>query len=387
VTFCVPRRGSLGTPLGPSDSHVFIADVLGMANDAEQLVRDLDDAVQRARVRHLAEAPAAVASLPRPMQLTDLDLGRDLLELGVDAAGQPKPESPSSLETLMVSPLAWLCRRLEAEPKSWAPEEATPALLGQIAHGVFEELFVPGSALPARAGLAERVAELLEVKIGELAPFLRAPQWQVERHNLVGSLTRAAQAWAEVVGALNAQILAGEVWLAGRFHGITIHGQADLILGVGDERLLVVDYKRSSSAGRRSRMQRCYDSQASLYRTMIQTGGVKNQDNQGLAERLTKSHEIGIVYYLLNDQVALSDAMLLGTSAIARWEVAGPDVSSAAIALICKRLDNIRSGRVVLNGTEDPAYFEKAAGFKSYAFDVSPLVRLFARSGLAEDLE
>lgn len=387
VTFCVPRRASLGTPLGPADSHVFIADVLGLSNDAEGLVCDLDDAVQRAKVRHLAEAPAALASLPRPMQLTDLDLGRDLLELRVDAAGQPKPESPSSLETLMVSPLAWLLRRLEAEPKSWAPEEAAPALLGQIAHGVFEGLFAPGSVLPSRAGLADRVAELLEVKIGELAPFLRAPQWQVDRHNLVGSLTRAVQAWAEVLGALDAQILAGEVWLAGRFHGIAIHGQADLILGVGDERLLVVDYKRSSSAGRRSRMQRRYDSQASLYRTMLQSGGPKNQENPVLAERLAKAHAISIVYYLLNDQVALSDATLSGTSSVARWEVAGPDVSSAAITLIGKGLDNVRSGRVVLNGTEDPAYFEKAAGFKSYAFDVSPLVRLFARNGHAEGLE
>ena len=43
----------------------------------------------------------------------DLNFDRDLLALRTDKEGQLKPESPSSLETLMVSRLAWLLRRLE----------------------------------------------------------------------------------------------------------------------------------------------------------------------------------------------------------------------------------------------------------------------------------
>ena len=54
-------------------------------------------------------------------------------------------------------------------------------LLGQIAHGVFEELFKPAAPLPGRAKLRDAVMDLLDVKISEYAPFMRAPQWQVER--------------------------------------------------------------------------------------------------------------------------------------------------------------------------------------------------------------
>ena len=62
----------------------------------------------------------------------------------------------------MVSRLTWLLRRLEAEPLEWAPEEADPALLGTLAHEVFEGLFAPGVALPAREEIPERVEALVE---------------------------------------------------------------------------------------------------------------------------------------------------------------------------------------------------------------------------------
>ena len=62
----------------------------------------------------------------------------------------------------MVSRLTWLLRRLEAEPLEWAPEEAGPALLGTLAHEVFEGLFAPGVALPEREEIPERVEALVE---------------------------------------------------------------------------------------------------------------------------------------------------------------------------------------------------------------------------------
>ena len=71
---------------------------------------------------------------PRELVVQHLEFGRNLVALRMDAEGKPKPESPSSLETLMVSRLTWLLRRLDAEPLEWAPEEAGPALLGTLAH-------------------------------------------------------------------------------------------------------------------------------------------------------------------------------------------------------------------------------------------------------------
>lgn len=386
ATFFVPRRGHDGQAVRLPDCHVFIADLLGGEDDAEALVMDVDDPEQRARLRNLAEAAPALAVPPRARELQDLDLQRDLITLRTTADGTPRPESPSGLETLMVSPLAWLLRRLGAEPVLWQPERAGVQLLGQLAHAVFEDLFYPGESLPPRQGLERRIARLLDARIAELAPFLRAAQWQVERHNLVGSLTRAASAWRDKLDALGAEILGGELWLAGRFHDIGVHGQADLLLGLRDGRLLVVDYKRSSSGKRRARMARGYDSQASLYRTMIETGGPKAEDD-ALAARLAGASGIGVVYYLLLDQVALTDTRLEAGATIPGWQFVDAEVAAGAIALIGRRLDAVRAGRVALNGADDEAWFDKnAAVHAAYAFDISPLVRLHLREGLGGDL-
>ncbi|MGE0487251.1 MAG: PD-(D/E)XK nuclease family protein [Gammaproteobacteria bacterium] len=386
ASFFVPRRGHDGQAVRLPDCHVFIADLLGYQDDAEALVMDVDDPDQRARLHNLATAAPAVAAAPRLPVLRDLDLGRDLIALRVTADGSPRPESPSGLETLMVSPLAWLLRRLGAEPVRWQPERPGVQLLGQLAHAVFEDLFRPGEPLPPRTGLERRIARSLDTRIAELAPFLRAAQWQVERHNLVGSLARAASAWRDKLAALDAEILGGELWLAGRFHDIDVHGQADLLLGLPDGRVLVVDYKRSSSGKRRARMASGFDSQASLYRTMIETGGAKAGDD-ALAARLGTANGIGVVYYLLLDQVALTDTRLDGAAAIPGWQFVDAEVAAGAVDLIGRRLDDVRAGRITLNGAEDEAWFDKSAAVNAgYALDISPLVRLHLRAGLAGDL-
>ena len=49
-------------------------------------------------------------------------------------------------------------------------------------------------------------------------------------------------------------------------------------------------------------MEKGFDSQASLYRAMIESGGPKNAKPKELAARLKAASETGVVYYLLNDQ-------------------------------------------------------------------------------------
>ena len=157
VTFLVPRRDATGKSISPSESLVFMHRLFAGAETADELVIELDAAEGRAVARHVALAPAAPPQSPRVLAIADLEFGRDLVALRIDAEGKPKPESPSSLETLMVSRLTWLLRRLDAEPLDWAPEEAGPALLGTLAHDVFEGLFQAGVPLPEREEIPERV--------------------------------------------------------------------------------------------------------------------------------------------------------------------------------------------------------------------------------------
>jgi RecB family exonuclease len=278
----------------------------------------------------------------------------------------------------MVSALAWLLAALEAEPLEWAPEEADPLKLGSLAHEAFEGLFVPGQPLPRPEEIPSLVERLVEEALTRIAPFLRGPQWQVERRNFKALTIKAALAWRNALEQLGAEVLAAEEWLAGEWSGIRVHGQTDLILGLPGGRLLVVDYKRSKSTGRLKQMQKGFDSQASLYRAMIETGGPKNAERAELARRLKAARGIGVVYYLLNDQKMLSDAALDGASSVPGWRTLDNDIAGEALARIGERIAEVRAGVVRLNRNGDRAFFEKKAGLTPYALDTSPLIELFS---------
>ena len=367
VTFTVPRRTPVGEALNASESLVFMHQLYAGPEEAEGLVLELDAAEERRQVRHLALAAPAAPQPPRAIVMEDLEFGRDLLALRRDAEGKPKPESPSSLETLMVSGLAWLLRALEAEPLGWAPESANPLVLGTVAHKVFENLFQPGAALPTPEEIPRRVEALLDEVLKRLAPFLRGSQWSVERRNFAALTTKAALAWRDTLAQLGAEVLASEAWLKGEWSGIAVHGQTDLILGLPGDRLLVVDYKRSSSRKRLTQMQKGFDSQASLYRAMIASGGPKDPRKAALAARLRGAQQTGVVYYLLNDQVALSDTVLAGAAAVPGWRVVEGDIAGEALARIGQRIAEVRSGKLALNRAGDQEFFEKKAGLTPYA--------------------
>ena len=287
----------------------------------------------------------------------------------------------------MVSRLAWLLRRLEAEPLLWAPESTDAALLGTLAHKVFEGLFRPSEALPAPDEIQGRVAILLDEAIRRIAPFLRSSQWQVERRHFTSETIKAAVAWRDVLGRMDAEVLASEAWLEGVWSEIPIHGQTDLLLGLPGNRLLVVDYKRSKSGNRRARMEKGYDSQGSLYRAMLETGGPKDAADAALRTRIRSAVRTGVVYFLLNDQVSLSDLQLPESGAVPGWVTLDNDVASYALTLIQKRLAEVSTGKVCLNREGDAEFFEKEADIKPYALDNSPLINLFTVPGEAEEAQ
>ncbi len=387
VIFLIPRRDPGGAVQAHSESLVFMHQLLSGPESAEALIMELDASDDRAHVRDLALAAPALPQPPRVLLADDMRFDRDLLALRTDAEGRLQPESPSSLETLMISRLAWLLRRLDAEPLVWAPESADAAILGTLAHKVFEGLFRPGECLPARDEIPGRVDALLNEAVRRSAPFLSASQWQVERRHFIAGTTKAAQVWRDVLERLGAKVLASEAWLQGSWSGIPIHGQTDLILGLPEDRLLVVDYKRSKSTNRRPRMDKGYDSQASLYLAMLRSGGPKDVDDKALIARLRAVARTSIVYYMLNDQVSLSDSMLPESTAIPGWQVLQDDVAGRAMALIQRRLTEVRAGTLCLNRDGDAEFFEKRAGIKPYALDNSPLIGLYTLPGAAVEAQ
>lgn len=387
VCFMIPRRDSSGASQSPSESLVFMSQLYSGIDDADSLILEMDVTADRDRTRFLPHAEPEPPCLPRAIVAEDIQFGVDLLALRTDAEGNLRPESPSSLETLMVSRLAWLLRRIDAEPLGWEPERPDVMLLGTLTHQVFEELFQVSRPIPDQATINSQVEPLLDSAIRTHAPFLRAAQWQVERKHLASSIHKAAMAWRDVLVTLKAEILGTEEWLQGTLDGLPIHGQADILLGLPDGRLLVVDYKRYSANSRRPRMQKGYDSQANLYRTMLQTGGPKSEDNVPLLDRLRAGDTTGIVYFMTNDQTSLSDALVVESGAIPGWEVLEGDVAHLAMGLIRERLREVGSGQLFLNREGDAQFFDKQAGVKPYALDNSALIPLFTLPGEAREAE
>lgn len=385
--FMIPRRDATGAPQSPSESLVFMGQLYSGIDDGESLILEMDVAADRDRIRFLPHAAPQSPQLPRAIVADDIQFGCDLLALRTDAEGNLRPESPSSLETLMVSRLAWLLRRIDAEPQGWEPERPNVMLLGTLTHQVLEELFQASHPIPDPQTISSQIEPLLDSAIRTHAPFLRAAQWQVERKHLASGINKAALAWREVLVTLNAEILGTEEWLEGNLDGLPIHGQADILLGLPDGRLLVVDYKRSSANSRRPRMQKGYDSQANLYRTMLQTGGPKSEDNTALLERLRAGDTTGIVYFMTNDQTSLSDALVVESGAIPGWEVLEGDVAEHAMTLIRERLREVGAGELYLNREGDALFFDKQAGVKPYALENSPLIPLFTIPGEAREAE
>jgi len=387
VCFMIPRRDSSGASQSPSESLVFMSQLYSGIDDAESLILEMDVMADRDRARFLPNIEPGPPCLPRAIVAEDVQFGVDLLTLRTDAEGNLRPESPSSLETLMVSRLAWLLRRVNAEPLGWEPERPDVMLLGTLTHQVFEELFQMSRPIPDPATIDTQIEPLLDAAIRTHAPFLRAAQWQVERKHLASSIHKAALAWRDVLVTLKADILGTEEWLQGTLDGLPIHGQADILLGLPDGRLLVVDYKRSSANSRRPRMQKGYDSQANLYRTMLQTGGPKSEDNAALLVRLRAGDTTGIVYFMTNDQTSLSDALVVESGAIPGWEVLEGDVAHLAMGLIRERLREVGAGQLYLNREGDAQFFDKQAGVKPYALDNSALIPLFTVPGEAREVE
>jgi hypothetical protein len=372
VTFLIPWRDLSGTRQQPSAGLSLVARAISGVEEAHELILDLsrlppdDWPVAHHRLPPLPEPD----DLPEALSFPSLDL----LALRRKDDGTTKPQSPSRLETLLVSPLAWLLDEVGAGDMSWSAEELDVMAKGNIAHDVFEHVFLKDQPVPEPAALTAAVTEAYDRALTRHAGFLRSASWEMERSGLEREILQAALRWREHLLALGAKIIGNEIWLAGEAHGINLHGKADAILELPDGALLVVDHKKSGTSARRRRMEAGWDLQAGLYRDML--ARPIRRDGDGMDPLIGR--QVGIAYHLMNDGGLLTSGLVPAEGSPARDM--GDTVNDAAVAMLAERLAQLGAGRVVLNTSADEGFFKKEAGFTPYALtDGSTLVTAFIR--------
>jgi ATP-dependent helicase/nuclease subunit B len=370
VMFFASARNIEGGPVQLSETATFIASLLG--KEPEELFVPVHEGSDR-----LLVAKESYPISPRKAAISDLGLSRDLLVLRTDDDGNPLPESPSSLETLLVSPLAWLLGRINALPDPWSADTMDALLQGNIAHGIFENIFKTDGEIIDRENVEAAVDDALAEVIRQQAPLLSTAQWKVERNTLRGTLVQAVKSWRDVLEVLGAKVVGVEASLKGKFSGIPIRGFADEVVQLPGGKLVVVDFKKSSSGKRRERMELGYDCQVSLYEKMIQD----NPDELGVEG---SSETPGIVYYTLNDQRVLADDRTGFSQSVPGLIVVPNDVSTNALGEITEQINKLKRGVVEMNQEGDASSFAKEKALPDFALVSTPLVMMFAHRDKAE---
>lgn len=377
AVFLVPWRGLGGERIAPSVGLSLLARAYADGGDAKHLIQD----ISTLEPQHWPVDYHFITPNHQPTKLPEMleFKGVDLLSLRVNEAGEVKPQSPSRLETLLISPLAWLLAEMGAEDQSWGAETLDVMMKGNIAHQVFEHIFPAGDVGDAdsiRAALPDAYDGAVSLNAG----FLKSAAWDMERHGLEQEILAAALRWREHLEQMGARIVGNEMWLAGEAHGVSMHGKADMILELPDGELLIVDHKKSGTKGRRSRMEKGWDLQAGLYRDMLKRP--VRREGDGLD--LLIGRDVSIAYHLMNDGDVLSSGRDWGTGVGVRDM--GKEVDSGAIAKLNARLAELKNGQIMLNSSEDYKYFIKEGGFTPYALTDGPLlVRAFIRDSEGGD--
>lgn len=316
--------------------------------------------------------PSSGRQGPTPPANGRLELNKDLFSVRTSRDGVAAPQSPSRLETLMVSPLAWTLGEFGAEDVVWGPETYDPATAGTLAHYVLEHLFPEGEVLPEDNGLEERVRALVDEAAASTAPYFTTAAWRVEHGRLVQQLVTATRSWRGALEAANAKVIANEVRLQGSALGLSIRGQVDSLLALPTGEIMVVDHKKSSTGRRRDRMEAGWDLQVAIYRQLLKAPvGLETE----LANRLASSPSIGVAYHLINDLGILTHGLDID---IDPFEVVDTDISSAALSRLKDQIALARRGTVTLNAQSDWAFFNTNAKLTPYALDASPIVAAFA---------
>jgi RecB family exonuclease len=380
LTLTVPARDLRGEVLPPSVALALIAHLLG-AKTPEDLLTDLRAlAPENWPVAHERGEPVPGGGAPAIPAGGLLHLGSDLLRVREAEEGRHRPQSPSRLETLLVSPLAWLLDEIEAKDRCWAPETLDVLTLGNVMHKVVELLFPVEAKVPEDRALHTGLPDALDKAIGLEAPWLAGPDWTAERASLRREAERTVLAWARFLRTSGAEILGTEIDLAGDHGGLLIRGRADCVLRLPDGRLLVVDHKRSSARGRRDRMSKGWDLQVALYRAMLQ----RPTEDTALTDLVRAGARPVTAYHTMLDGTVMVDAEGAG---IGGAEAATSDISANALELLADRVKEVGGGAIRLNGAGDLERFEKACGITAHALKRTGFVTAFLMPESEDEME
>lgn len=378
ATFVHPVRSLAGDRTAPAAILNMVARLL-CDPESQRPISDIAEVLRDPLTVPQDHRPCTVSTLG-PLKSEDMptapstgriEFGLDLLTLRKGEDGTPKPQSPSRLENLLVSPLAWLLSELDANDRLWMPEGLDALLAGTLAHKVFEDLFEPGSPLPSTDDIDSKVPELLQNAITQNAPFLRNSVWKAETETLLRDILRAAHKWSETLSVIGASVLQNEADIRGTSEGIALRGQFDCLLRLPDGGLLIVDHKKSGSKKRRERLDAGWDLQLTLYRDMLSN---PNAQEEGLKSTLMAAPSISVAYHLLNDGVVLGNGIIPTAE---RIETLHHDISAEALNRLRAQIAQVKGGTIVLNKADDEAFFGKTAKMTPYALTASPLVAAF----------
>ncbi len=376
LTLLRPVFASNGSRQAPAPALSLVARTVGNGDkgteDAETLMHDLR-ALPRERWP-FAHRVIKASPDPQPSAVPEdgvLRLGRDLLRHRLADDGRMRRQSPSRLESLMVSPLAWSLSEFGAEPVTWAPDGLNVMVAGTIAHYVLELLFPKDAPLPDHDQIEAAVPELLSSAIRKYAPFLQRSIWAVECRSLLRDIRSAAHDWRNTLAGLSAQVIDNEIDLEGEALGILLHGRADCLLQLEDGSLLVVDHKKSGTPKRHARLEAGWDLQLGLYREMLKR---PEKTDDVLTAALAGNPKIGVVYHLINDRSVLLEGIKPPDGVVT---VVEGEISRQAMDLLITRLVEVGAGTIRLNTEDDRKFFEKTANVAPYALDASPLVSRF----------
>lgn len=375
ATFLIPKRDFAGGKLGPCPGFALVARAISGGNGKAPHVAMLDGVPDESWPCSAKVWMPMAGTCPILPEDGMLDVGQNALHLRKDEDGKPKPQSPSRLETMLVSPLVWAMREAGAEPVEWLPPGMDAMAQGSLYHAVLENLF-PAGAPPSEKELLDAFDLAFDSAVGNAARLLREDVWKVEAASFRSEALRMALRWRSRLEAMGARVLASEQRLEGTALGLGMNGIADALIGLPGGRMMVVDFKASKSDGRRKRMEKGWDLQVALYRLMIEGAG--NEETRRIAEG---GEDVDIAYHLLRDGVTLATGRATDSGELER---VGSDISGQALKRLGRTLSELENGMIRLNGRDDAREFEKESGFKPYALVDDPLAMAFCVDSAGE---
>ncbi len=294
----------------------------------------------------------------------DINLGINLFSLRKEEDGiTNKPESPSSLEKLMISPLAWFLYRQGLESKVWGVQELNVAMQGTIAHGVYEDCFNKKNP----NGDITKIDKTIEKRIIKHALFLNQPHLTLVKEQLVNEIKKSIITFKEMIDDCGMQVISAENKLTGSFSGINIAGRVDVIVEINGVKM-IIDYKKSKSSKRVKRMEEGYDHQLLLYREML-----------GEEDAIT-------AYFTLNDGTLVVDKEIgCNSSGSYTMKEISDECSVNAKQIMQENIADIKNGIIRLNSDEDASLWDKRGVTASYTLD-SALVSFFIKDTMEEEV-